>query len=122
MKSIEKMTINELRESALELLDGADDKTILNLPISDLIDMIEEVEQSIDIKMYEELSSYKHIPSRKKKAKVKRKKTIMYKKRKNKKWMEESKKSKNVEFDITNRSYINKASHKYLKLKPNVSH
>jgi len=118
MKNLTEMNINEIKKALLELFDEDSVEEMLDLySIEELADIIEKEKESIidtDTKPIE-----KHTPSRKKKANRVKKETTTYKKDKEKKWIEQ-RRTKVGKEDVTNRSYINKASKGYNKLQPHV--
>ena len=79
-----------------------------------------ESDTDIEIEDFETFSSFKHKPSRKRKEGMRRKSTVEYRKNKNKKWIKKDRKESSIKVETSNRSFMNKASMSYIKLKPHI--
>ena len=118
MKKSNDFTVSELRVALNDFFDEESIDEIFNLythhEIIDILHQEREDFSGIDS------ATHKHIPTRKKKAnRSKSFSTQEYKKQKAKKWIEKRRKDTKPD-EVTNRSYLNKASKGYTKLHPHV--
>lgn len=118
MKNPNEMNINEIKSELLEIFDEETTEEMLELySIEELVDIIEKEKESIIDN--ESIEPSKHCPSRKKEANRTKKETTTYKKAKGKKWIENTRTNIPDE-ETSSRSYLNKASKGYNKLRPHI--
>lgn len=118
MKNTSGLTINEIKLSLFEIFDKEVAENILNTyNYSQIITIIEQEDKKIITQDEEKYN--KHSPSKKKRANRVKKDSIKYKKMKRKKWIEK-RRSAVGQADTNNRTFLNKSTKKYTKLKPHV--